>query len=86
MLCNPNSPEQENYAALLRDDNFEKDFDAAIAKTESEADQLHSGYVYSDIDDGSQNPTLKLLSTIDNIKSGIIPTQDNAVLIITFHN
>lgn len=70
VLCDPDSQEREGYAASLRDDNFENNLDAAIAETEIEADQLHSGCVYSDIDDGRQNPTLKLLSAIDNIKSG----------------
>ena len=86
MLCDSDSQEREGYAALLHDDNLENDLDTAIAETEIEADQLHSGCVYSDINDGRQNPTLKLLSAIDNIKSRTMPTSDNAVLVITFHS
>lgn len=50
MLCNPKSQEQKDYAALLYDDNFENNFDAAIADTKIEANQLHNKCVYSDID------------------------------------
>lgn len=84
VLCDPDSQEREGYAASLRDDNFENDLDVAIAETKIEADQLHSGCVYSDIDDGRQNPILKLLSAIDNIKSGTTPIQNNAIPVITF--
>lgn len=71
---------------MLYDDNFENDPDTAIADTKIEADQLHSRYVYSDINDGRQNPILKLLFAIDNIKSGTMLIQDNAVSVITYHS
>lgn len=38
MLYDPNSQEQESYAASLHNDNFENNFDAAIAETEIELD------------------------------------------------
>ena len=52
VLYDPNSQEQEGYATSLCDDNFENDFDVIIADTKIEADQLYSGCVYSDIDNG----------------------------------
>lgn len=41
MLCDFDSYEQEDYAALLRNINFENNFDVAIANTKIETDQLH---------------------------------------------
>ena len=52
VFCDLDSQEREVYTASLRDDNFENDFDTSIAETEIEADQLHSGYVYSGINNG----------------------------------
>lgn len=43
------SQEEESYIALLCDNNFENDLDAVIANIKIETDQLHSGYVYRDI-------------------------------------
>ena len=42
--------------------------------------------MYSNIDNRRQNPTLKLISAIDNIKLETTPTQNNAVLVITFYS
>lgn len=85
-MCDPDSQKQESYAALLRDNNFENNLDAVIAETKIEVDQLHSGCVYSNIDNETQNATLKLLSATDNIKSETTPTQDNAVPVIIFYS
>lgn len=74
MLCDPNSQEREDYAASLRDNNFENNFDAAIADIKIEADQLYSRCIYNDIDNRRQDSILKLSSAIDNIKSRIIST------------
>lgn len=74
MLCDPDNQEQKGYIALLPNDNLENDFDVAIADTEIEADHLHNGCVYSDINDGRKNLILKLLFAIDNIKSKTTPT------------
>lgn len=73
MLYNSNSQEKEDYAALLYDDNFENNFNDTIAKTKIKADPLYSGCVYSDINDKNQNPILKLLSAINNIKLETMP-------------
>lgn len=51
VLCDLDSQEQEGYAASLRDNSFENNLDTAIAKTKIETDQLHNGYMYSDIND-----------------------------------
>lgn len=71
---------------MLHDNNFENDFDATIADIKIKADQLYSKYVYSDIDNRKQNPILKLLFAIDNIKSVITATSNIAVLIIIYHS
>lgn len=71
---------------MLGNDNFENDLDIAIANTEIKADQLHSGRVYSDINDERQNLTLKLLSTIDNIKSKIMVASNTAVSTIIYYS
>lgn len=71
---------------MLRDDKFENDLNTAIANTKIEVDQLHNIYVYSDIDNGRQNPTLKLLSAIDNIKSKTMLARDTVIPIITYHS
>ena len=49
VLCDFDSQEQESYAVLLHNDNFENDLDATIADTKIEADQLHRKCVYSNI-------------------------------------
>ena len=50
VLCDPGSQEQEGYSALLHNNSFENDLDAAIADTDIKANQLYSRCVYSDID------------------------------------
>lgn len=86
LLCDLDSQELEDYIALLHDDNFENDLDTAIANTGIETDQLHNGCVYGDIDNRRQDSILKLLSTIDNIKSKTMVASGTAVLIITYHS
>lgn len=71
---------------MLRNNNFENNLDTIITETKIEVDQLYSRYVYGDIDNGTQNATLKLLSTIDNMKSKTTPTKDNAVSVIIFYS
>lgn len=86
MLYNFDSQEREGYTALLHYDNFENNLDTTIADTKIEADQLYSGYVYSDINDRKQNPILKLLFAIDNIKSKTTVANNTAFPIITYHS
>lgn len=86
MLCDSDNQEQENYPALLRDDNFENNFDTAIVDTKIETDQLHRWYRYSDIDNGKQNLTLKLLSIIDNIKSKTTVVSNTTFPTIIYHS
>ena len=69
---------EKGYIALLHDDNFENNLDAAIADTKIEADQLHCRYMYSDINNRKQNLILKFLSAIDNIKSKLTVASDTA--------
>lgn len=71
---------------MLYNNNFEKNLNIAIANTKIKADELHSKCIYNDIDNGRQNQILKLLSTIDNIKSMITVASDIIVPIITYHN
>ena len=71
---------------MLHDNNFENDYDVVIADTEIEADQLYSGYMYSNINNRRKNLTLKLLSAIDNIKSKTMVESDIAVPTITYHS
>ena len=85
VLYNPNSQEHKGYTTSLRDNNFEKNLNMVIADTKIEANQLHIKFFYSDINNGRQNPTLKLLFAFDNIKSRITPIQNIAVLVITYH-
>lgn len=71
---------------MLHNNNFENDFNITITNTKIETDQLYNRYIYSDIDNGRQNPTLKLLSAIDNIKLVTTAASDIVVLIITYHS
>ncbi len=73
--CDSDQHKRQGYATDLCDDNIENDLDAAIASAGIEGDHINSGCVYSDIDDGRQNPTLCLLSVIGNIKAQA-PTPD----------
>lgn len=61
------SKNKKNYIVLLCNNNFENDFEIAIADTKIKANQLYSRYIYSNIDNEKQNLKLQLLSTIDNI-------------------
>ena len=86
MLCNFNSRKQEDYVALLYNNNFKNDFDTAIANTKIQADQLYSRCIYSNINNRKQNLILKLLSAIDNIKLAIIIISRTIFSIITYYS
>ncbi len=67
--CDSDQHEQQGYVTDLCDGNFENNLDATIASAGIEGDHINSGCIYSDIDNGRQNPTLCLLSAIGNIKA-----------------
>lgn len=48
------------YIANIGEDNLENDLHVAIADTGIEKNHIHSGCIYSDIDNGRQNPILWL--------------------------
>lgn len=73
ILCDFDSQKRESYATLLRDNNFENDFDIVITDIKIEIDQLYNRYVYGDINNKRENLILKLLSAINNIKSRTMP-------------
>ncbi len=79
--CNSDQHKREGYATDLNDGNFENDLNAAIASISIEGDHINSGYIYSDIDDQCQNPTLRVLSAVANIKP-IVSTTDQPILTI----
>lgn len=68
VYCNFNQYKCENYAADLCNNNFKNNFDVAIASIGIKKDHINSSYIYSDIDNEQQNPTLWFLSAISNIK------------------
>lgn len=70
----------------MNNNSYENNLDTAIADTEIEEDQFHSKYVYNDIVNGQQDLILKLLSTINNIKSTIMLSLDTKVLVITYYS
>ena len=74
--CEPDNSERDSYAVPSNGENFENDLDHAITEAGIEGDAIQTGCVYSDIDDNRQNPTLKLLSAIDNTNSGTNPSHD----------
>lgn len=84
--CDPDHYKRVSYAIDLCDGNYENDLDAAIADTGIKGDHIHSGCVYSDIDDGRQNPTLRLLSAIGNIKATTLALDTSTTKIVTYRN
>lgn len=82
-MYDPNSQKREGYATLLCDNNFKNNL---IANTKIEKDQLHSGCMYSDINNRKQDLTLKLLFAINNIKSKTMVVSDITVPIIIYHS
>lgn len=71
---NVNQHKCEDYTTDLNDNNYENDFDAAIAGTGMERDHINNGCVYSDIDNQWKNFILRLLFTVANIKLTISNT------------
>ena len=86
LLYDLDSQKQECYVSFLNNNSYENNLDTAIADTEIEEDQFHSKYVYNDIVNGQQDLILKLLSTINNIKSTIMLSLDTKVLVITYYS
>lgn len=58
----------DGYVTKLYDNNIKNDLDTAIASRGIEKDYINSGYIYNNINNRRQIPTLWLLSTISNIK------------------
>ena len=57
------------FTANICKDNHENYLHATIADTKIERDHTYNSYIYNDINDRRQNPTLQLLSAIGNIKA-----------------
>lgn len=68
LLCNSNNHEKKNYTRNLNNDNLKNDLDIVIVITKVENNYIYSRYVYSNVGKVRQNLSLKLLSTIANIK------------------
>lgn len=87
IYCNIDQHKHEGYATDLNNGNFENDFNVAIAGTDIEKNYINSGYIYSNINDQQQNPTLQLLSTVTNIKSTVsITNQLTSTTIFYYSN
>ena len=76
VLYNPDNQKQEGYLASLHNNNFENNYNTIIADIKIKANQLHSRYMYSDIDNKRQDLILKLFFAINNKKSKTIVTSD----------
>lgn len=74
------------YITDLYEDNYENNLYVAIADIGIEGNHIHSGCVYSDIYDGRQNPTLRLLFAIGNIKVTDLTSDITYLLIISYCN
>lgn len=86
IYCNFNHHECEGYAADLYDSNYENNPDVAITGTSIVRNDINTSCIYSDIDDGWQNLTLRLLSTITNIKVPVSTLDQPISTIISFCN
>lgn len=58
--------------------NCKNDFDIAIADTSIKTDHIYDGYIYSNINNRWQNPTLQFLFIIGNNK---VPNLTSNILI-----
>lgn len=70
---------------MLRNNNFANNLNITIADTKIEVNKFYSRCVYSDINNKKQNPILKLLFAIVNIKLETMPTRNIAVPIISYY-
>ena len=82
--CNSNQYKCEDYITDLNDGNFGYNLNAAIVGTYIEENYIHSGWVYSDIDNQQQNSTLPLLFAVANIKSTVC-SRDQLTSTIIFY-
>lgn len=57
------------YTANFCKNNHKNNLYVAIVEKRIEEDHIHSGYIYSNIDDRKKNLILQLLSAIGNIKA-----------------
>lgn len=73
-----------SYIFCICQNNHENDLFAAIADINIEKNYIHKGYIYSDISDRRQNPTLQLLLTITNIKNIDLSSNSISLLIIFY--
>ena len=71
------------YITNICEDNYKNDICAAIPDKKIERDQIDSGYIYSNFDNRWKNPTLQLLSAIDNIKTTDLSSDSISPLIIS---
>lgn len=68
VYCSSDRCKQESDVTDLCDTNFKNNLYIAIASVGIEGDSMNFSYIYNDIDNKKQNPTLKLLFAISNIK------------------
>lgn len=83
---NSDQQKREDYITDYNDYNYENNLDAIIMGTSIEWDYFNSGYIYSHIDNGQQNPTLRLLSAIINIKPTVSTLDQLISTIISYCN
>lgn len=57
-MYDPDSQEQKSYIASLYDNNFKNNLNTTIADIKIEVDQLYNKCMYSNINNGKQDPTL----------------------------
>ena len=84
--CNSNQHECKGYLTDLCDGNSENNLDAAIASTGIERDHINSGCVYSNINDKRQNPILRHLSAVGNIKAIAFTSDPPTSTIVFYYN
>ena len=78
--------ERLGYIANICQDNYENNFHLAIVDIRIKRDHIYSGYVYNDIDNGRQKPTLQLLSAIGNIKAIDLSSDSISPFVISYRN
>lgn len=84
IYCNFDQHKREGYVTDYYNGNFENNLNAAIASIGIKKDHIYSGCVYSNINNEQQNPTLRLLSTVGNIKATVF-ISDPLISTIVFY-
>ena len=67
--CNLNHYQCVSYVVDLCGGNYKNNLNTAIVDISIENDHIYSSSIYSNINNGRQNPILQILSTIKNIKT-----------------